>query len=144
MPPYHIGIKMHDLQPVGYPIPFVMATLNLLEWKGCWSGWWSMGWGLSYTGFVSWMKFLRYIHITFFQLNLSNFMWFLLLVSQFLCVCECVFSHNISVLIFRFCDFFGRGCWNLKLSHFISELFLLIIFHFSTFVCLFVISTFNS
>lgn len=130
---------MHDLQPVGYPIPFVIATLNLLEWKGCWSGWWSMGWRHSDTGFVSWMKFLRYIHITFFPAKLVQFHVIFTVVSQFLCVWVCVFSHNISVLIFRFCDFFfGRGCWNLKLSHFISELFLLIIFHFSTFVCLFV------
>lgn len=129
---------MHDLQPVGYPIPFVMATLNLLEWKGCWSGWWSMGWRHSYTGFVSWMKFLRYIHITFFQLNLSNFMWFLLLVSQFLCVWVCVFSHNISVLIFRFCDFFFRtGVLKFKTFAFHFRTFFAHYFSFFN-ICLFV------
>lgn len=137
---------MHDLQPVGYPIPFVIATLNLLEWKGCWSGWWSMGWRHSYTGFVSWMKFLRYIHITFFPANLSNFMWFLLLVSQFLCVWVCVFSHNISVLIFRFCDFFSDGgveIYNFRISF--QNFFCSLFFIFQhLFVCLFVISTFNS
>lgn len=131
MPPYHIGIKMHDLQPVGYPIPFVMATLNLLEWKGCW---WSMGWGHSYTGFVSWMKFLRYIHITFFPAKLVQFH---VIFTVSFPVSVSVFSHNISVLIFRFCDFFRTGVLKFKTFAFHFRTFFAHYFSFFN-ICLFV------